>query len=98
MSIKKIKDREVFLFNPITGQLDLALEFNTSRIVTCKRDSFGEVLREDDVFNNSSIENSHDIVTDRLGNVISGKFIDDIANDEWEERVAQDDYSDEVID
>jgi len=80
--IKKIKDREVFLFNPITGQLDLALEFNASRLVTCKRNSAGEIIQEYDLTSDTYTDNSHDVVTDRFGNVLSAKFIDGLVDED----------------
>ncbi len=65
---KVIKDFEKILFNYFTGKLDLALAFNSDRIVTCENDAAGFALK--DVSNGKAITGGPRSVVDNFGNVI----------------------------
>lgn len=61
--IEKVeKDKEVFLFNPIEGTFDMALKFNTNRIVTATKSGKAEITDPN--------EDSFSIITDSNGNVV----------------------------
>ena len=66
----KLKDKEVILFNPLTGNFDLALKFNENRIVTHEYNAAGTLLRTWDSASQSHIDMGFIFVTDNLGNVV----------------------------
>ena len=68
---KTVKDFEKLLFNYITGKLDLALEFNSSRIVTHERNQVGYLMQTYDASTNLHLDSGPHVVTDNEGNVIS---------------------------
>lgn len=70
MSCNTPKDKEVFLFNPITGQFDMALKFNADRIVTHSLNASGRPLVLFDPVLGVYEDLSHLVVTDKNGNVV----------------------------
>ena len=68
---KTVKDLEKLLFNYITGKLDLALEFNTNRIVTHERNQAGYLMQTYDSVTGLHLNSGPHVVTDNEGNVIS---------------------------
>lgn len=66
----KIKDREVILFNYLTGNFDLSLKFNENRIVTHSYNAAGTLLRTYDSASQTFIESEALVVTDMNGNVV----------------------------
>jgi len=69
-SNKREKDKEVFLFNSITGELDLALKFNENRIITHLYNEAGTRLQAYDKNTNMHLDSGPLVVVDRNGNVI----------------------------
>lgn len=67
---KPKKDKEVFLFNPITGELDLALRFNEDRIVTHSNNLAGNPLVVWDESSSEYVPMDDLVVTDDKGNVV----------------------------
>lgn len=67
----RIKDKEVFLFNPLTGELDLALKFNADRIVTNERNEAGNLLAAYDHVSGTHIGIDPLVVVDNDGNVVT---------------------------
>lgn len=65
-----LKDKEVILFNPITGNFDLALKFNENRIVMHAYNSAGNPLVTYDVPSGQYIPGEYLTVTDNNGNVV----------------------------
>lgn len=70
-TVKTVKDFEKLLFNYITGKLDLALEFNTNRIVTCEYGITGRKLNSIDPVLNIPLDAGPRVVVDNDGNVVS---------------------------
>lgn len=66
----KPKDKEVYLFNALTGELDLALAFNPDRIVTASLNSAGGARTTWDATSNSFISDGPAVVIDNNGNVV----------------------------
>jgi hypothetical protein len=64
------KDKQAFLFNPLTGSLDLVLKFNENRIVTHQYNAAGTLLRTYDIASGTEIELGFLTVTDNDGNVV----------------------------
>jgi hypothetical protein len=69
-SNKREKDKEVFLFNPVTGELDLALKFNENRIITHLYNEAGTRLQTYDKNTDSHLDSGPLVVIDVNGNVI----------------------------
>lgn len=67
---KVVKDFEKILLNYFTGKFDLALAFNSDRVVTCQNNSAGYPLKDFDVASGRQIPGGPDVVTDELGNVV----------------------------
>lgn len=64
------KDKQSFLFNPLTGNFDLVLKFNENRIVTHGYNSAGGKLMVFDPLSMSHIDLGFLVVTDNDGNVV----------------------------
>lgn len=69
-SLKKKKDKEVFLFNPLTGEFDLSLQFNGDRIVSHQYNSAGTELLVWESSSSSFISMGPLVVFDKKGNVV----------------------------
>lgn len=69
-SNKREKDKEVFLFNPVTGELDLALKFNENRIITHLYNEAGTRLQTYDKNTGLYLDSGPYVVIDINGNVI----------------------------
>jgi hypothetical protein len=65
-----VKDKEVYLFNVFTGNLDLALKFNENRIVTHQYNAAGDLLKTYDTRSAMQIDLGFLVVTDNDGNVV----------------------------
>jgi len=68
--VANIKDKQAFLFNPITGNFDLVLKFNENRIVTAEYTMSGSKYMTYDSFTMSFIDDGPRVVTDNNGNVV----------------------------
>jgi hypothetical protein len=75
---KRIKDKEVFLFNQITGELNVALKFNGSRIVTTDNNLLDRENLIYDEISGEYLPMGNLVVTDNDGNVILADEIADI--------------------
>jgi hypothetical protein len=65
-----MKDKSVFLFNPLTGNFDLALQFNENRIVTAEYNMAGSRYATFDSYSGTHIEDGPKVVVDNNGNVV----------------------------
>lgn len=65
------KDKEVVLFNPITGKLDMAIKFNPDRIVTHTANQAGNPLVIYDPSSGLYLPMDALVVTDSDGNVVT---------------------------
>jgi hypothetical protein len=65
------KDKEIFLFNPLTGELDLALKYNSDKMVTHERNEAGAPLTAFDTFSGTHLDLGPLVVIDNSGNVVS---------------------------
>jgi len=63
-------DKQVFEFNPITGNFDLVLQFNENRMVTHSYNAAGNKLLTYDSRSGAEIELGDLTVTDNAGNVV----------------------------
>jgi hypothetical protein len=66
----KTRDKEVFLFNSITGELDLALKFNENRIVTSLYNAAGNRRVSWDSGSETFVPDGPLIVINKEGNVV----------------------------
>lgn len=82
---KVVKDKEVFLLNPITGEFDLALSFNASRIVTASENILGRPTMSVDEVTGDLIPLDPLVVTDESGNVILANVVADVDMNEVNE-------------
>jgi hypothetical protein len=71
--IKKIKDKEVYLFNAIEGAFDMAIKFNVDRILTSGSLPNGAKRLNYDPTANVYYDAGPEIITDNDGNVIVSK-------------------------
>lgn len=67
---KTVKDKEVLLFNYLTGKFDLSLKFNPDRIVTHELNSAGSLLMTFDSRSGQHIPQDPLVVVDNQGNVV----------------------------
>lgn len=67
---EKHHDKKKFKLNPITGQLDLVQEFNSSRIITHRLSEFANPIVFFDPVQNLYYEAYDQVVTDSNGNVL----------------------------
>ena len=65
------QDKQKFLFNPVTGQLDLVLQFNPDRILTASLNSAGQPRLIWDPVSSTFIEDGATVVVDNAGNVVT---------------------------
>lgn len=82
---KKVKDKEVFLFNYVTGEFDLALKFNASRLVTTNDNINGRPLMTVDPVTNELVPTGPLPVTDDEGNMIVADDVHNLLPGEMEE-------------
>ena len=73
VTVKKIKDKEVYLFNAIEGTFDMALKFNVDRILTSNSLPNGGKRLNYDPTTGAYFDAGPDIITDNDGNVIVSK-------------------------
>lgn len=84
---KKVKDKEVFLFNPVTNELDLALKFNSARIVTTDKNMLDRENLIFDAVSGLHLPMGNLVITDDDGNAV---LADEVANlpseepEQWE--------------
>jgi hypothetical protein len=71
----KIKDKQKFVFNPLTGNFDLVLKFNEDQIVTSDYNAAGSPFLTYDLLSDSYINDYDQPVVDEEGNLV-------IANDQ----------------
>jgi len=64
------RDREKFVLNPITGELDLVLVFNENRIITAQYNMAGAPYYTYDAYSNTFIPDGPKVVVDNDGNVV----------------------------
>jgi hypothetical protein len=65
------KDKQVFIVNPLTGELEVALSFNADRIVTHEKNAIGNPLLLLDMCFGATQDIAFLIVTDSCGNVVT---------------------------
>ena len=65
------KDKQVFVFNPFTGNFDAVLKFNPDRIVTAELNGAGHKRYVWDSVSNSFVEDGATVVIDNDGNVVT---------------------------
>jgi hypothetical protein len=66
-----VKDKEKYVLNPITGELDLVLVFNEDRIITADYNAAGSPFVTYDIYSNSFIMDYDQVVVDEEGNIVS---------------------------
>lgn len=83
--VKKIKDKEVFLFNVITGQLDLALKFNAKRLITSDKNIYDRPNMIVDPVTEELVPCDALPITDDEGNMILADDFNNIDPEDVEE-------------
>jgi len=64
------KDKEIFVLNPITGELDLVRAFNENRIIVSEYNLAGSRRMTYDAFSGTHVDDGPIIVVDNNGNVV----------------------------
>lgn len=64
------KDKDKYVFNPFTGNLDAVVKFNPDRIVTNNLNAAGNPRLIWDAASSSFIPDGPDVVVDNNGNVV----------------------------
>lgn len=79
---KKVKDKEVFLLNPVTGEINVSLKFNSDRIVTTDANALDRENLIFDAVSGQFIPLGNIVITDNDGNVILADEVADIPNED----------------
>jgi hypothetical protein len=74
---RSLKDKEIFLLNHVTGEINIALKFNSDRIVTTDLNLLDRENLIFDAVSQKHVSMGNMIITDDDGNVI---LADDIAD------------------
>lgn len=68
--LKRPKDKKKYTYNVFTGELEVVVEFNVDRIITCQANLAGTTLSTFDSASGTHLESGPQIVTDEYGNIL----------------------------